>query len=89
MNVQRFVSFFGRPEFLQSFHGWGTVFWFILWGAAAFFGWLKQVQFVSHISMIALILGSWSAWQATRVEVKQDEELEDMIRRAIREELSR
>jgi hypothetical protein len=38
------------------------------------FHWLNSVAFVSHLSAVALILGSWSSWQSARVEVKQDEE---------------
>jgi hypothetical protein len=30
-------------------------------------------EFVSHVSMVALVYSSVAAWQATRTEVKQDE----------------
>jgi hypothetical protein len=66
---------FGRPQFLRSFHGYGVVVWIILWIIATIFGWIQSVSFVSHVSMAALVLGSWSSWQAARVEVKQDEEI--------------
>jgi hypothetical protein len=36
-------------------------------------GWINSVAYVSHLSQAALVLGSWSAWQATRVEAPQDE----------------
>jgi hypothetical protein len=39
-------------------------------------GWLESVTFVSLMSMIALFLGSFSSWQAARVETKQQEELD-------------
>jgi hypothetical protein len=68
-------ALFGRPQFLRAFHGWCVVVWFALWAMATLTGWINQTSFVSHISMIALILGSWSSWQAARVEVKQDEEI--------------
>jgi hypothetical protein len=42
-------------------------------------GWLESVTFVSLISMVALFLGSFSAWQAARTETKQDAEIEDII----------
>jgi hypothetical protein len=35
-------------------------------------GWLQSVTFVSLVSMIALFLGSFSSWQASRAEVKID-----------------
>jgi hypothetical protein len=68
-------ALFGRPEVLRRVHGSLTLFWVLLWIAAAFMGWLKSVVFVSHLSAAALVLGSWSSWQAARVEVKQDEEI--------------
>ena len=44
-----------------------------MWILAIIFGWVKSVTFVSHLSIIALILASAAAWQATRTEVKEDE----------------
>lgn len=69
-------ALFGRPAFLRKVHGIMTIFWIVLWVAAAWLGWLSSVVFVSHLSACALVLGSWSSWQAARVEVKQDEEIE-------------
>lgn len=68
-------ALFGRPAFLRRVHGILTVFWMALWVTAAIMGWLSSVVFVSHLSAAALVLGSWSAWQAARVEVRQDEEI--------------
>ncbi|MEP7016845.1 MAG: hypothetical protein ABI899_02350 [Actinomycetota bacterium] len=36
-------------------------------------GWLNSVVYVSALSLWALVSGHWSAWQAARVEVKQEE----------------
>lgn len=69
-------ALFGRPAFLRAFHGWCVVAWFALWVAASCFGWLAKVTFVSHLSMCALVLGSWSSWQAARVEVRQEQEMD-------------
>lgn len=68
-------ALFGRPDFLRAFHGWCTAFWLPFTALAYVLGWLNSVIFVSLVSMIALFLGSFSAWQAARVEVKQDEEI--------------
>lgn len=38
-------------------------------------GWVTSVTYVSALSLWALVSGHWSAWQAARVEVKQDEDL--------------
>lgn len=60
-------------------HGWLVVFWLALWIVGFTFGWLDSVAFVSHLSAAALVLGSFSSWQAARVEVKQDEEIDDKV----------
>ena len=39
-------------------------------------GWLKSVVYVSALSLWALVSGHWAAWQAARVEVAQQEQLE-------------
>jgi hypothetical protein len=71
-------ALFGRPEFLRAFHGWCTAFWLPFTMLAWALGWLSSVIFVSLMSMIALFLGSFSAWQAARTEVKQDEQIDDL-----------
>jgi len=63
----------GDPVFMRRVNGWLTVFWIILVPIAHWTKWVENSTFISDLSMIALILGSWSAWQAARVEVKQDE----------------
>jgi hypothetical protein len=78
----KIFALFGRPSFLRAFHGWCTVFWLPVTGLAFWTGWLKSVTFVSLMSMVALFLGSFSAWQAARVEVKQEEQAEASEERA-------
>ena len=48
-----------------------------LWAAAWHFKWVESVVFVSHVSMVALVLAEISAWQAARTESKQDEQIEE------------
>lgn len=56
----------------------GLIFGFVgLWATAAVLGWLSSVTFVSHVSMVALVLAEISAWQAARTEQKQDEQLDN------------
>lgn len=64
----------GDPVFMRRFNGWSVVFFFAFWMLSTATGWVKSVALISHLSFIALILGSLSAWQAARVEVKQDEQ---------------
>jgi hypothetical protein len=74
----KIFALFGRPEFLRGFHGWCTLFWVPFTILAYSMGWLASVTFVSLMSMIALFLGSFSAWQAARVEVKQADEIDEV-----------
>ena len=39
-------------------------------------GWLKSIVYVSALSLWALVAGHWSTWQAARVEVTQEQEIE-------------
>lgn len=62
----------GDPVFMRRVNGWFTIFWLAMIPVAYFLGLLKSVTFVSALSLWALVSGHWSAWQAARVEVKQD-----------------
>ena len=39
-------------------------------------GWLSSVTYVSALSLWALVASHWSTWQAARVEVAQDKEIQ-------------
>jgi hypothetical protein len=58
---------------MQRVNGWLTVFWLLMIPVSLMTGWVKSVVHVSALSLWALVSGHWSAWQAARVEVKQDE----------------
>lgn len=45
----------------------------IVWGIATLTGLVQSVVFVSHVSMLALVLAEFSAWQASRTEQKEDQ----------------
>jgi hypothetical protein len=64
----------GDPKFMRRVNGWLTIFWIVMIPLALIMGWLQSVVFVSALSLWALVSGHWSAWQAARVEVKQQEE---------------
>ena len=68
-------SLFGRPEFLRSFHGWFTIGWFLVSFPLAYL-WGDSVFFVTFLSLYAIVTGHWSSWQAARVEVKQEVEID-------------
>lgn len=39
-------------------------------------GWVRSVTYVSALWLWALVSGHWATWQAARVEVAQQEEIE-------------
>src|SRR5688572_11433343 len=66
----------GDPVFMRRLNGWLTIFWILMIPVSLFTGWISSVQYVSVLSLWALVSGHWSAWQAARVEVKQEDELQ-------------
>jgi hypothetical protein len=66
----------GDPIFMRRVNGWLTLAAMVLIPVSILTGWINSVKFVAALSIWALVSGHWSAWQAARVEVKQDEEIE-------------
>ena len=64
----------GDPVFMRRVNGWLTIFWVAMLPISYELGWLNSVTFVSALSLWALVSGHWSAWQAARVEVYQQQE---------------
>ena len=52
---------------MRRVNGWLTMFWLAMIPVSLATGWVKSVVYVS---------AHWSAWQAARVEVAQQQELE-------------
>ena len=66
----------GSPVFMRRVNGWLTIFWVVMIPVSYSLGWLNSVVYVSALSLWALVSGHWAAWQAARVEVKQELEAE-------------
>lgn len=64
----------GEPKFMRKVNGWLTVFWIAMIPVSIVTGWLSSVQYVSALSLWALVSGHLSSWQAARVEVQQHED---------------
>ncbi len=64
----------GDPVFMRRVNGWLTVFWLVMIPVSIVTHWISSVTYVAALSLWALVSGHWSAWQAARVEVKQQEE---------------
>ena len=76
MNIARslWASIQGDPAFMRRVNGWLTVFWVVMIPVSLITGWISSVTYVAALSLWALVSGHWSAWQAARVEVRQDED---------------
>jgi hypothetical protein len=66
----------GNPVFMRRVNGWLTIFWIVMIPVSWMTGWISSVQYVSMLSLWALVSGHWSAWQAARVEVVQQADIE-------------
>ncbi len=61
---------------MRRVNGWLTIVWVAMIPVSYSLGWLHSVAYVSALSLWALVSGHWSAWQAARVEVAQQEQIE-------------
>jgi hypothetical protein len=84
----------GDPIFMRRVNGWLTIFWLAMIPVSLATGWVKSVVYVSALSLWALVSGHWSAWQAARVEVNQQTEMDarasedlagDIVKRVVAE----
>jgi hypothetical protein len=64
----------GDPVFMRRVNGWLTIFWVGMIPVSLITHWVSSVVYVSALSLWALVSGHWSAWQAARVEVNQQDE---------------
>ena len=72
--LNKINSLLGSPQWMKSANGWLTIFWIVMIPISIATGWITSVAYVSALSLWALVTGHWSAWQAARVEVRQDED---------------
>jgi hypothetical protein len=69
--MSRWLACWKDSRFLRRFHGIATVVWLLASLPCAYL-WGTEVVFVTFLSLYAIVTGHWSAWQAARVEEKQD-----------------
>lgn len=68
----------GDPVFMRRVNGWLTIFWIVMIPISIITGWINSVTYVAALSLWALVSGHWSAWQAARVEVAQEDAAEQV-----------
>jgi hypothetical protein len=66
-------KFQNDPVFMRQLNGWLAVIWFIAAFPICIFL-STSVPFLVFISVYAVVTGHWSTWQASRVEVRQEDE---------------
>jgi hypothetical protein len=62
----------GDPVWMRKIHGWLTIVWFLAAFPIMYF-WSENITFLVFVSVYAVVTGHWSSWQASRVEVRQEE----------------
>ena len=75
----------GDPVFMRRVNGWLTIGWIVMIPVSIATGWIHSIAYISALSLWALVSGHWSAWQAARVEVAQQREMEDRDQNPIEE----
>lgn len=64
------------PAFLQPFHGWSALAWFVAAFPVCIF--LNQsLPFVVFISVYAIVVSHWEGWQSAGEMTKLDEDDND------------
>lgn len=61
---------------LRKFHGWATLVWL---AASVPIAVLlnSSIPFLVFISVYAIVISHWSAWQSSRVEVQVDPDIDE------------
>lgn len=75
----------GDPVFMKKANGWLTIFWILNFPPVIGLYLLIDsdrfqkfcLLYLALVSIWANVAGHWSAWQASRVEVRQEEIAED------------
>lgn len=55
-----------NPTAMRKLNGWLTIFWLVMIPTSIVTGWVNSVQYVSALSLWALVSGHLGAWQSAR-----------------------
>lgn len=62
-----------RARLLRRYHGIATLFWVLMVPVSILTGIWMKIEYVTFLSIWALVVSEWSAWQASRAETAQAE----------------
>lgn len=65
------------PQFTTTFHKWATIVWIILI-IPSIFWWNEALIWIVLMSVWANIGSHWAAYQASRAELKQDNQVDNI-----------
>lgn len=85
--IARFWARQLAPERFKVINGYMTLFWILMIPISAMTGLLSSVEFVSALSLYALVTGHLSSWISARVEVRQEQDQTEDIVKKIHEEI--
>lgn len=74
----KFTALFGRPRILRGFHGWLTLIWGMAIPITVVTNLKTSITWIALMSVWANFVGHFSSWQAARVEVKQDDQIQEL-----------
>lgn len=60
------------PNGFKKINGWATVLWVVMIPVSIVTGWVTKVEYVSALSLWALVAGHLSIYQSARVEERQE-----------------
>lgn len=66
-------KFQNDPVFMRKLNGWLAIIWLAAAIPICIFL-SSSVPFLVFVSVYAVVTGHWSTWQASRVEVRQEED---------------
>lgn len=88
----RIFALFGRPQFVAKFHAGAAFVWLAIgiFGLVQYITYLQShpdpeafspiagsIPILFFISVYANVVGHWSSYQASKVEVKQDQQIDE------------
>src|SRR5579859_3569850 len=77
----------GDPVFMRRVNGWLAIFWVLMIPISFEMHWLSSVVYVSALSLWALVAGHWSSWQAARVEVAQEKQIQKQLEEPVEDKV--
>jgi hypothetical protein len=67
-----------EPSRFKKINGYAVIFFLLLVPVSWYLDWLSKVEYVSALSIYALVAAHLSTWQAARVEVEQDRQAKQL-----------